>query len=373
MTAILFLSVVNGYLASGFGSIQRNCRNIKRKGQKFVLCAVTVDGFWDFRVFRQWSDKKNYSRSRKIILDIRCTETGSVFLPWPMRARNLYTLNVEGCLIKGYFSEFLNETRIPDTLSKLTIRDCVIETSMQSQMERAALVNHISKSYDCGQQDTLVEYITSNITYKFMQSDISLINNIDFSLLDSTFQALEDHHKDKTYTCRYPKMERLETSESSSRSKLFYQFLADNYYPRLRFLNLSANSLPHSSDRLRDWSRHFPALEQLDLSNNFIQDFEFRPSTVAKSLYVNLQNNNIKKIPSSILESLKGDLPVVVDVRKNPIDCKYCSTKLLKNYLAEVVTRYASHGALLDVRCSRPYNLRGKRVIDLPSNLICVQ
>ncbi|KAK3086567.1 hypothetical protein FSP39_020338 [Pinctada imbricata] len=332
----------------------------------YSYCRVIVDDFWTFQTYREWSDQ--FRGQRLVNLDIRCKPGGAVFLPWPMKAKSLNVLTVEGCLIKGYFAEFMNETLYPDSMRILKMRNCVIQVDINQLIERSFLLDQVSRSYDCG-QETLVMNVVTNITYLFHPME-----RVEFDLLSAAFDALVKHNHNSKYRCQYKNLRTLEQTISNTRSKLFFENLAESSeYPRLKFLNLSANSIPYTSKFLRNWSKYFPVLEELDLSHNDIENFEFLPSADSrtKPLLINLQFNKIRKVPDTILNELKGNSPVIVDLRNNPIDCRFCSSRLLKTYLQEVVTMDSSHGDLQDVKCNFPPSLKGTRVMELPKNQFC--
>jgi hypothetical protein len=52
----------------------------------------------------EWTSR--LGRSIKVSLEVSCGPNGWFFLPWPMKARGLTKLDVNGCGIEGFFTEF---------------------------------------------------------------------------------------------------------------------------------------------------------------------------------------------------------------------------------------------------------------------------
>lgn len=281
-------------------------------------CYFKVREHWDFLKFRKWLD--NLDPLGDVSLRITCTEGGSLYIPWPMRARNLKRLEIKNCLLRGYFDEHDVKSRYPDSLEVRSIVNSVTEVSLLDWVNVVKSMQS-EKSYTCG-QETLVRSIVSNNTYSFLNIP-KLPGSKMLELLSEISDSFREKVRTQPFECHYKNLLYLENSNNPSLGKHFMEDLTlHSHYPKLRALNLSSNRLTYLPIELKKWYRSFPKLEYMDLSNNDLKTFSFLdPKRFGRNLglHVNLRNNDISSPPRDFYRYSYRSVPISVDLRGNPI------------------------------------------------------
>lgn len=302
--------------AQGVGvSFQDFCRRNLWGDQE---CHFKVSDHWNFLKFRKWLD--NLDPLGDVSLNISCLEGGSIYVPWPMRARNLKKIEIRNCLLRGYFSEYSIQSRYPDSLSHRHIENCATEVSV---LEWFNMIRNMQfeRSYTCG-QESLVKSVVRNNTYRFINMPKVPANKM-LDLLSQISDTFREKVRTQPFQCHYRNLLYLENSENPSLGKHFMEDLTLHaYYPKLLALNLSANKIPYLPEELREWFTSFPNLRYLDLSNNKIKSFSFDDPKFSMrnyGLHVNLRNNTIHKHPRDFYQYPHRSIPISVDLRGNPI------------------------------------------------------
>lgn len=296
-------------------SFQSDCRKNYKGDQD---CYFMVQDHWDFLKFRKWLDNLNFVRD--VSLRIACAEGGSLYIPWPMRARNLKKLEIKDCLLKGYFDENNVKSKYPDTLEVRNIANSAIEISL---FEWFNMIKDMqpTKSYTCG-QESLVKSIERNNTYRFVNTP-KLPGRELFDVLSQIGDSFRDKVRTQPFDCHYKRLIYLENSDNPSLGKHFMEDLTlHSNFPRLKALNLSFNRLSQLPLELKKWYISFPKLEYLNLSNNDLDTFSFTdPKRFGrnKGLHVNLRSNNIRFPPRDFYRYPHRSVPISVDLRENPI------------------------------------------------------
>uniref|UniRef100_A0A8W8JRT5 Uncharacterized protein n=1 Tax=Magallana gigas TaxID=29159 RepID=A0A8W8JRT5_MAGGI len=264
-------------------------------------CYFKVREHWDFLKFRKWLD--NLDPLGDVSLRITCTEGGSLYIPWPMRARNLKRLEIKNCLLRGYFDEHDVKSRYPDSLEVRSIVNSVTEVSLLDWVNVVKSMQS-EKSYTCG-QETLVRSIVSNNTYSFLN-----IPKLPGSKMLELLSEISDSFREKGSHVKF----------MDSCKKRFWS--DQDCFFKLLALNLSSNPIWHLPEELQRWVEKFPQLEYLDLSNCKLQSFSFAKPTPhgrEKAIYINMQNNNISEVPTDFPRYSTWSPPILIDLYGNPI------------------------------------------------------
>jgi hypothetical protein len=313
----------------------------------YIFCSFTIHDMWNFVHFRSWLESLK-SPVKHVELSLQCLNKGSVFLPWPMRARSLKKFEIRNCAIKGYFSEYNQDSAYPDTLDEISMIDCTIETDIKTNIHRT-LFTRVSKSYSCGQQ-TVKSHVMRNISFSFLPTSSAP----PLSVLNRVFSAMRRQSKNRDFTCNYDNLFHLEESQSDSISSIHFEVMTDvSSYHNLRTFNFSSNLLTHLPNHLRQWHKYFPTLEVIDLSNNRLRKFDFqKPKAFGrrKILFVNLQHNRLSDVPKNIASYIEGPVPIILDLRNNPIRCTYNTFELVK-YLNKINEMFPVLRFMTDIKC----------------------
>ncbi|XP_062567488.1 uncharacterized protein LOC134229723 [Saccostrea cucullata] len=314
----------------------------------YIFCSFTIHDQWNFVYFRSWLDSLK-SPVKHVELNLQCLGSGSVYLPWPMRARGLKKFHMKNCNIKGYFSEYNKDPIYPDTLTDISMIDCTIETDVNSNIQRT-LLTRVSKSYNCGQQ-TVRSHVMRNISFSFLPTS----SPPPLKDLDRAFSAMRRQSRNRENACNYHSLFHMEESQSDSVSSIHFDVMTDiSDYPNLKTFNFSSNLLTHLPRHLKQWHKHFPALEILDLSKNLLRNFAFEKPGVSgrrKIIFVNLQHNRITDVPRNIASYIDGQVPVIIDLRNNPIKCTYNTFELVK-YLNKMKEMFPVLSFMADIKCT---------------------
>lgn len=360
---IVLCALLETYALRNIANVFEHCKI--RKNQKLV-CHVGPTSRLDFRDIRLWTDKFPGTQVKVI-----CNEGGTVFLPWPVKAKNLRRFHIQGCFLKGFFTEYKTDYPVPDSIVDLRIIDCTVETNIMDTLRMISRIGQFSKSFDCGQL-TVKTLMIRNMTYFFNRTpgDIETIEKT--GALKNAGHTLLEESKAIKHTCVYTNLINMDSSISASRSKFHFQLSTENSeYPELRYYNFSCNSLSELPVQLKDWSAYYPKLEYLDLAKNRLRTFDFLPyrpnnGIIGRELflYVDLRNNLIERVPMSISQMIRDDIHIIVDLRNNPIHCD-CQVIYLKSYLDFVALEYPMYH--YDLKCASPPALKGQSVTSLTS------
>ncbi|XP_061188862.1 uncharacterized protein LOC133197038 [Saccostrea echinata] len=296
----------------------------------YLFCSFSVNKNWDFLKFREWID--GVPGDIKLAeLYISCETGASVFLPWPMRARSLKVLDINNCIIRGFYDEYEDSANYTDSMVDLNMMNCVIEENQNDHIDRT-LHRYPSESFACGQKSVVV---------------------VDIRNLTSTFPRLPsgpkmDQHRNMTQTkCTYNHLihyeETFQYSQMENDSTI-------NYYPVLNVATFSSNNLSSVPEKARNWPSFFPALKVLDLSNNSIGEFDFEIPNENRTLYVDLRKNSVVDVSMNMTSYLRDDRAVVIDLRQNPIRCS-CNVLDLKEYLLQINERFPEWAQGTEVYC----------------------
>lgn len=304
-----------------------------RDGVNTMRCIVRKGEVLDYREIRNWSEKESKG---KLSFHISC-EGGFVYLPWPFKAKNVISLEVEMCTVLGLLSEMTISQTIPDELTSLKLSNVSIEIPMAEMIYLNNNINHVQRNTDCGQL-TLERLILKDIHY-----DLKMTPEERNEIQRGTYPSNNADHGSVKQKCVYNHLKYIDES-GSRQNRQYYLKLIPEYseFPVLEVYNMSNNDLDHIPESFRHLhSGKFPSLRHIDFSHNLLNDFEFDLPKDPKSCTleeVNLSNNRITHISPGVTRQLKAVGKILVDLRGNPLRCS-CGIVLFRQYLESL---YAS-------------------------------
>lgn len=140
---------------------------------------------------------------------------------------------------------------------------------------------------------------------------------------------------------------------------VFDDMTENSLYPSLTKFNYSSNKINNLPRQLSNWWKFFPALRELDLSNDNIESFSFdHPDVNQDFVFISLENNNITSVPADLPTYLNGKTPLVINLLGNPIHCD-CKARALSQYLISLQAIAPQFHFLSDVKCNSPSTLEG--------------
>lgn len=324
-----------------------------------INCTVDVDTQWSLLPLRDGLEKTKLPLG-DLTINITCLDGAKIFLPYPYQAPNIRNLYVKNCLIDGHDSEYGAEYKYPNTLRDLVFIDVTliqdwkvqIDNYVNSPMQRVSV---------CGQEGT-VYHVRRNISIFIPKTNVTLLE------VAEAFEIFNENHNNSMYTCNYENMTYYEESYVNSLSINFFKILTDhNRYPKLAVFNFTYNNIAKLPIQLTQWHNHFPALREMDLSNNELHSFSFEHPDACMnqaSVYINLANNNIRSVPDELPLYLGGETPLIINLLDNPIHCN-CTTGPLVQYLKALLERHPDYAYLTKVKCHSPAERFGMEVLNV--------
>ncbi|CAG2184656.1 unnamed protein product [Mytilus edulis] len=303
-----------------------------------IICKVnnTVLNFLDFRRFTS-----RIQENMLFSVDITCGYNGSVFFPYPGRARLLHSLRISNCVLNGFTSEATSD--VIDTIPDLSR----------------------SKTFDSGFQCGNVNAV------KIIEYNISCwIGNMNKRSRLETFQARPNFRE---RTCTYKYLRHLQKSFSIIQP--FTRRIDKSMYPNIETLNFSAAGIIETPKHVQEWRLESKYLKYLDLSHNLIEDVypiicHDSHNGDSPEGCVDLRYNNISSLRLFGFTKLISNIcdKLTVDIRNNPFRCD-CEVKHFQDFLQEyiinrtaILTRYKY---LYDLKCYNPPSLRGRIISEL--------
>lgn len=334
----------------------------------YVNCYVYSGKSLNFLHFRLFTSKLNATLNFSV--EIKCQEGGAVTLPYPGRARLLFSLNVTNCTIDGYFSERKDRSidLIPDSMKYLVLKDCRVRKTKEETLQFFRKERD-SQAFTCGPLGA-VEIVESNLK-------IFYVDFFSFNLSARNFtenlKRDEKGHAIDVVTCEYPYLRLLDKSKWHGLSRQQLNRLFQNRdYPVLEVLNLSSCEIRAIPRKLYDWGLYMRNLRVLDLSNNDISSdlsyFTCHDQRPDSDGVIDLRHNNITFLKRKVVNYFFGYLcsNLTVYVQNNPFHCD-CYTKDLIEFLHKTgnFTGRHQYQYMYDLKCQSPPNLHGKLISGL--------
>jgi len=301
---------------------------ISALNQRTLKCHVKRGELLDYRELRQWSARE---KGGKYAVEIHCSG-GMVHLPWPFKAQNVDSLQVDGCKIQGLLSEMTMQQTVPDELRRLELISSTVIVPFSEMFDLRNHLDQIPRETDCGPA-TLETFVIRDVHYDLKMSPEErdrMPGLLSGALGNSGHDVVKK-------SCVYPVLKYVDES-GSRRSGHYHLNLLPEYsqFPNLEVYNMSRNDLSHVPNFFKSLhSDKFPALKHLDFSNNFLHSFEFEfpdALTACSLRIVDLHNNRISSVPTKATLTLQAVGTILVDLRENPLRCS-CQLRDFRQYL----------------------------------------
>ncbi|OWF48167.1 Trophoblast glycoprotein [Mizuhopecten yessoensis] len=344
-----------------------------------LFCAIGPGDVLNFHDLRRFLQEQSSIKSYAIT--VRCYNGGNVTLQWPLRAAGLNYISVSNCLLVNYTADYFDKSinQVPDTLRYYSITNCVMYIDVIDFMNVTNNVNLVTKAAKCGPEEHLFAAINRNISYQFKTIPDSIIEEVDANMSSHTPRNYHRGVSVSPITCNYTQLLLIDQSKATSLgSKHDSVLLQNSNYPVLRTLNLSASSLTELPERLDDWRLYFPRLKHLDLTYNFIKEFQtvmdYGMESEDPSVgLLDLRYNNITTITLIALMRIQHHRFVKVDIRNNPYicDCHMADFVNFASNNSRYETKFGVVGQykyLRDLKCASPPSLKGRIIFDLSLN-----
>lgn len=296
--------------------------------QRLLKCSIGKGQFLDYRDLRTWSAGE---RGAKYYVQIVCNG-GTLNLPWPFKAENIVSLEVNDCLVHGFLSEMTKKHTVADELQSLKLSRVSIDISLSEMFELRNNLNKITQDTDCGQL-TLERLILQDVHYDVKATP----EERDGMMHMHTKPPVHDQipHEPVHKTCVYPNLKYVDESGSRKSGQYYLKLLPEySLFPKLEIYNMSRNELTHIPKFFRNLqSDIFPQMKLIDFSNNFLRSFEFDLPKEGKSnlQIVDLHGNDIAALSPQTTQRLESIGTIFVDLRQNPLSCS-CRLRNLRQY-----------------------------------------
>lgn len=250
---LFLMTLLNDFTQESHVSFMDSC---KKRFWSDQDCFFKVSENWDLRDFRKWLN--NIDLLGDVDLTITCIQGGSVYFPWPFRARNLRKMRLNNCYLKGFYNELNVQSQYTDTLRERVIVNNVIEVSEPDWFD-SILNTKPEKTYTCGQESLEID-ISQNNTLRFINKPMISIND-SMSILLEAYRKTREDLKSQPFDCHYNNLVYLEKSFVKSLGRNFMEEMTlHSYYPKLLALNLSSNPIWHLPEELKRWVEKFSAI-----------------------------------------------------------------------------------------------------------------
>ncbi|CAG2184653.1 unnamed protein product [Mytilus edulis] len=332
-----------------------------------IICNINnnVLNFLDFRRFTS-----RIKADMLFSVDITCGQNGSVFFPYPGRARLLHSLRISDCVLNGFTSEATSDDidTIPDRMKYFTLVNSVIYMT-QNDFQQFQGAKHLNQAFQCGNVNAV----------KIIENNISCwIGNMNKRSRLETFQA-RPNFRDRTCTYKYLR----HLYKSFSMIQPFTRQIDKSMYPNIETLNFSAANMIETPKHLQEWRLGAKDLKYLDLSHNLIEDVfpiicHDKYKGDSPQGFVDLRYNNISSLTQyGIRTCLRGIChKLTVDIRNNPFMCdcgvkyfqdifQYIDNQMASLYYDVRENNFSRYKYLYDLKCYNPPSLRGRIISKL--------
>ncbi|CAC5415041.1 unnamed protein product [Mytilus coruscus] len=341
-----------------------------KPGEYYIEIICNVDSnVLNFLDFRRFTSKIQENILFSVV--ITCSHNGSVFFPYPGRARLLHSLRISNCVLNGFTSEATSDVidSITDRIKYFTLVNSVIFMS-QNDFRQFQEAKHLTKAFQCGNVNAV----------KIIEYNISCwIGNVSKRIRLETYHTRPDFHD---RTCTYKYLRHLQKSFSIIQP--FTRQIDKSMYPNIEILNFSAASIIETPKHFQEWRLESKDLKYLDLSHNFIEDVfpiichdKYNDNTTEG--FVDLRYNNISSLrlhgATRWFHSICDKL--TVDIRNNPFLCD-CGVKYFQDLLQKHIENHTAssylymrrrnvtrYKYLYDLTCYNPPSLRGRIISEL--------
>ncbi|WAR30912.1 TOLL8-like protein [Mya arenaria] len=381
-----------------------------------LSCDLGANDHWSLASYREWVSTKEVAKlqmtlparansSLNFALEIHCSsQNATVSLPWPARARYLWSIAINNCTLVDFLAEYNKTHSEADNLNVFIVTDSVTLTQNEQFLHVFENYKNMSSHYYCGGEQ-LEKLVKRNNQQKFEIPKRNTLVNLNRSprLLSLKGDSESDgthvksssrktqfdrfgngmrmpnvkkisaeqrtmlrkiakfgqDYKVERRQCSFDRLRYIDESHSRSLSKHHTFFMTErSSYPSLMFYNLSHSKITQLSPMVLQWRRYFPKMMYLDMSYNRIKYFATLSDNglLADGVGVlDLRHNNITTITYEDFEALGvHSNTVFVDLRHNPLHCD-CKLKHLveavHNQTSDLMKQYSYLG---EMQCATP-------------------
>ena len=362
-------------------------------------CYITGDFHWTLHDYREWISDNEMPLKRiipigkdlRLAFILKCSDEGTVSLPWPIKAKYLWHISVDNCKIQDFLQEFDKTEMYQDDLKVIEITNSILENNVQQFIQTLMNFNNMTRQYYCG-AEALEKLVFSNVTKTVTglmdmsppQAETGLIDmppQDNTGLMDmppqankteifDAFSKVNQQSQSSPFRCRYSNLRYLDESRSRAVAADHVQLLTENAdLPALEYYNFSHSKLHDMTIQFLEWRRFFPRMKYLDLSHNrikYISRISDKGLSTDPLGVIDLRYNNITSLSKDDINTLKFQSETVfIDIRNNPLvcDCKLSDLmNTIKNRSSVLLDKY---DFILDMQCAKPASLAGKKLSQL--------
>lgn len=342
-----------------------------------IQCFVDESRIWFFDDFIRLVDEVDEFIHLDFGLKIKCTKDGIIDMAWPTRCKNLKFLSVQSCVLVNSTKHMFNPEidLISDTIEYFQMSDTRERLSISDLKNKIQKYTQTTTRTDyCGPENARV-YINQNKTFEFDGiEDTGLL----FEPQTKDYLVNRSTSLSRTFHCQYRQLKDYDVSRTMNLDPFHFEELVQYKFPVLEVLNFSTCQLTTFPQDLLRWRFHFPRLNILDLSSNFISQL---PQIVdygivyqkSKELgLIDLRYNNISFISSRSLKLYQRSMNTEysssfrLDIHHNPFVCD-CIASDFVHYIQQIARSNSSHwlDSLIefkDLLCSSSSSLPGRHI-----------
>lgn len=336
-----------------------------------IECYLTGKNFLNFVSFRNFTSE--IEANVLFSLSFICSNGGSLYFPYPGRARLLHSLLITGCTIFGYRAEKGDQSidLIQDDMKYLVLNDSVLLTTTSAEVYDFLSPEQSSIAYECGPLNAI------EITERHLWNSFENMTSFEFDLSEDVInEKVKDfhrHHFTTSYRCKYNNLRSLDKSFFFGADiQILIGQLQNSFYPEIELFNFSSIGIREIPVQFYEWRLLSKKLKHIDLTHNKISElgsFTCHDSPLENVTvgFIDLRYNNITYLKSRNLKSMFQEIcdKFWIDIRENPFNCD-CEMKDFIDFLSETnFTGKSRYEYLYDLKCFNPPSLRGKIIYQL--------
>ena len=336
-----------------------------------IECYLTGKNFLNFVSFRNFTSE--IEANVLFSLSFICSNGGSLYFPYPGRARLLHSLLITGCTISGYRAEKGDQSidLIQDDMKYLVLNDSVLLTTTSAEVYDFLSPEQSSIAYECGPLNAI------EITERHLWNSFENMTSFEFDLSEDVInEKVKDfhrHHFTTSYRCKYNNLRSLDKSFFFGADiQILIGQLQNSFYPEIELFNFSSIGIREIPVQFYEWRLLSKKLKHIDLTHNKISElgsFTCHDSPLENVTvgFIDLRYNNITYLKSRNLKSMFQEIcdKFWIDIRENPFNCD-CEMKDFIDFLSETnFTGKSRYEYLYDLKCFNPPSLRGKIIYQL--------
>ena len=364
----------NMYCDTGFQYVSGS--NFSSRWAFMFSCHLRGKYHWTLHSYRNWiSDNEMFLKrimpvgmGLRFAVKLKCSDSGTVSLPWSVKAKYLWYIAVDNCKILDFLQEFNKMEPYEDFLSVIEITNSILENNVHQFIQTLLDYKNITRQYYCG-AESVEKFVFSNVS-KTVSGLIEKPTQRNKTKIFDAFSRVNQDSQRSPYRCRYEHLRYLDESRSRSVATDHVQLLTENAdFSALEYYNFSHSRLRDMNIQFLEWRRFFPKMKYLDLSHNrirYISGISDKGLSTDPVGVIDLRYNNITSLSKDDINTLKFQSETVfIDIRNNPMTCDCKLSDLMttiKNRSSVLLEKY---DFILDMQCAKPASLAGKKLSQL--------